>query len=202
VGLQTIPVWSSRALQGLAYWIGYQHSFGVADRLSEGAIATEFMRLMIVHREVGRTLETEVMYRHIPEISENPLFVSSRMRADLIVSRGGRKRRDHPFAPGAVEAVVEVKHSRSQHSKVLDDIDLLGDLRRFSGAAIRGFLLYAAVNKRPRFTDILGAGNGTIVESTPKGTRYKVRRVCRATQRVPFRNQSAIGHYVVLIEVV
>jgi len=199
--LQSIPAWSSRALQGLAYWVGYQHSFGIAEHLSEGAIATEFLRLMVAHRETGRTLEPEVMYRHIPELAENPMFVNSRMRADLVVSRECRNRRDCSFTAGVVEAIIEVKHSRSQYSKVIEDIDLLGNLRVKSAAAIRGFLLYVSINKRPRFTDRFGAGNGTRTDQTPNGTPFKVRRVCRATQRVPLRNESAIGHYVVLIEV-
>jgi len=202
MGLPSIPAWSSRALQGLAYWLGYQHSIGIAERLSEGAIATEFLRLMVVHREAGRVLEPEVLYQHVSELADSAMFNKSRMRADLVVSKGGRRGRKYVFPRGAVEAMIEVKHSRSRFSKVLDDIDRLGKLRDISDSVIRGFLLYASINRRPRFTGSDGAGDSTTVKKTPNGTRYKVRRVCRATQRVPSRNTSAIGHYVVLIEVV
>jgi hypothetical protein len=35
--LPSIPDWVSPALQGLAYWLGSQHAFGLAENISEGA---------------------------------------------------------------------------------------------------------------------------------------------------------------------
>lgn len=107
------------------------------------------------------------------------------------------------FLQGAVEAIIEVKHNRSQFSKVLEDIDFLGRQRRQGGASIRGFLIYASVSERPaQFTDPFGAAPGHRVITSPLGTRYKVRRVCRATSRIPSRNEGAFGHYAVLLEVI
>lgn len=203
MGLDDIPNWASPALQGLAFWLGYQHAYGIGNHLSEGAIATEFQRLMVAHREGGRALEPEVMYRHVPELAANPAIRESRARADLIVSHNGRSDRSRPYPAGAVEALIEVKHNRSQIAKVWEDIDFLGEQRAFS-PGIRAFLIYASVGKRPtHFTDDTGAApSGARIQQTTNGTRYKIRRVCRATSRIPQTNTLASGHYALMIEVI
>ena len=201
MGLEDIPKWASPALQGLAFWLGYQHAYGIAERLSEGAIATEFLRLMVAHCDSNRALESEVLYRHVPEVAFQRKSIGSCDRADLVVATTRRKARNLAFPPASVEAIIEVKHNRSQFAKVWEDIDRLGQQRKLSKARIRCFLIYASVAKRPRFTDDSGAATSRIATS-PCGTRYKIRRVCRATSRIPSKNPDASGHYAILIEVI
>jgi len=201
MALTSIPNWTSRALQGLAYWLGYQDAYGIGERLSEGAIATEFLRLMVAHKDPGRVLEPEVMYRHIPEFTKKPSLRNSRIRADLVVANEARRSRYTAFPQGSIEAVIEVKHGRSQKAKVLEDIDMLGDHLKFAKWSIRGFLLYASVSKMPFFVDEDGGGRKTKIEHTEKGTRYKVRRVCRAISRISNSTAGPRGNYALIVEV-
>jgi hypothetical protein len=196
-----IPDWAAPTLQGLAYWLGSQHELRLAANISEGAIAWELMRQVFTHRIVGRHLEAEVFYRHIPELSQNGELRGSRERADLIIAKVERINRTVSYAIGDVEAVIEIKHSRSRKELVWEDIDFLSK-QRAKHPELRAFLIYASLNERPAdFTDEKGAGITSKTQSTPSGSRYRVRRVCRATKMIPSNNKRAVGHYAVLIEV-
>lgn len=200
--LPSIPEWASPALQGLAYWLGSQHAFGMSSNISEGAIAWALSTLVFTHRTPGRILEAEVLYRHIPELNRRDELARSRERADLVIATANRSDRSVPYRRGEVEAIVEIKHNQSRRQLVWDDIDYLA-AQRDKSKAIRAFLIYASVNERPKdFTDESGAAIQTRTMYTPdKETKYRVRRVCRATHRIPSRNILATGHYAVLIEV-
>lgn len=63
--IPSIPSWAG-SLQGLSYWLGSQHCARLAGNVSEGAIAWELMRLVHAHRDDGRFLEAEVLYRLYP----------------------------------------------------------------------------------------------------------------------------------------
>lgn len=90
---------------------------------------------------------------------------------------------------------------RSRKDLLWQDIDYLA-AQRSQHPEIRAFLIYATINERPdEFTDSAGASKTPRNRKTRKGSRYRVRRVCRATQRIPSKNKSASGHYAVLIEV-
>jgi len=196
-----IPDWAAPALQGLAYWLGSQYTLGLASNISEGAITWELMRQVFTHRMLERHLEAEVFYRHIPEFRSTGVAPNSRERADLVISRTIRTDRSTAYAEGDVEAVIEVKHSRSRKDLVWQDIDYLAE-RRAKNPAVRAFLIYASINERPSdFTNPDGAAITPRSQGTPKGNRYRVRRVCRATKIIPSKNRFATGHYAVLIEV-
>jgi hypothetical protein len=201
-GLPSNPDWASPALQGLSYWLGSQHALGLAANISEGAIAWELSRLLFAHRDARRVLEAEVLYRDIPEYEKDASVDGSLERADLVISRQPRSDRDIPYEKGDIEAVVEIKHNRSQKRLLWKDIDRLGR-RRATTKRIRAFLIYASVNERP--SEFTQAGGGAVKPRTrpsPSGTtNYRVRRVCRATARIPGQNVTAVGHYAILIEV-
>jgi len=201
--LPDIPNWASPALQGLTYWLGSQHALGLAANISEGAIAWELSRLLFAHRDAKRILEAEVLYRHIPELNVRGQLETSLDRADLVIANRARPSRDEPYALGCVEALIEIKHSRSQKRLVWQDIDFLGAQRQASRKRVRAFMIYASVNQRPAdFTDGSGAAVKPRNRNSPnQQTPYRVRRVCRATSRIPSQNSGAIGHYAVLIEV-
>jgi hypothetical protein len=199
--LAPIPDWAAPALQGLAYWLGSQHSSGLASNISEGAIAWELMRQVHTHRLPLRVLEAEVFYRHIPEFLMGGMPDDARYRADLVIATESRTDRALSYAPGQVEAVIEIKHSRSRKTLVWEDIDYLAE-RRVSNPSVRAFLIYATIDVRPEdFTNPDGSAITPRDQKTPGGSKYRVRRVCRATQRIPSQNRKALGHYAVLIEV-
>ncbi len=155
--LPPIPDWASPSLQGLAYWLGSQYSFGLAANVSEGAIAWAFNTLVFAHRTQGRHLEAEVQYRHIPELNRRGSLASSRERADLVLANVVRADRGKAYGSGEVEAIIEIKHNRSRKALVWEDIDYLGEQRR-KNRSIRAFLIYASINDRPEeFTDLSGA---------------------------------------------
>lgn len=200
--LPSIPDWASPALQGLVYWLGSQQTLGLSADVSEGAIGWELSRLLFTHRSEERFLEAEVLYRHIPELNEDGDLARSRERADLVIARVRRSAKAVSYDTGDVEAIVEIKHNRSRKALVWEDIDFLGAQRK-KIKTIRTFLVYASMNERPNdFTSSDGAAIKPRTRCTPDNkTAYRVRRVCRATSRIPSRNASAIGHYAVLIEV-
>ncbi|KAB8059913.1 hypothetical protein GCN74_11090 [Janthinobacterium sp. FT14W] len=196
-----IPDWAAPSLQGLAYWLGSQHSLGLAANISEGAIAWELMRQVFTHRITARHLEAEVFYRHIPEFRNAGVAQSSRERADLVISKVVRADRTNSYAIGNIEAVIEIKHSRSRKDLVWQDIDYLAE-RRAMNPSVRTFLIYASINERPHdFTNTDGSSITPRNRKTPNGSKYRVRRVCRATKIIPSKNKNATGHYAVLIEV-
>lgn len=199
--IAAIPAWAAPSLQGLAYWLGSQYSLGLAANISEGAIAWELMRQVFTHRIPARYLEAEVFYRHIPEFVATGVPKNSRDRADLVISTAVRADRTASYAAGDIEAVIEIKHSRSRKDLVWQDIDYLAD-RRAKNPAVRAFLIYASINERPEdFTNPDGSSIIPRNRQTPKGSRYRVRRVCRATKIIPSKNKNATGHYAVLIEI-
>lgn len=200
--LPSIPDWASPALQGLAYWLGSQYTLGLAANISEGAIAWELSRLLFAHRDERRVLEAEVLYRHIPELARDGSLAESQERADLVIAKHRRNDRNVPYKKADVEAVIEIKHSRSRKRLVWSDVDFLGQ-RRAASKQIRAFLVYASVNERPsEFTGDSGGAVRPRTRPSPSGkTRYRVRRVCRATSRIPEQNRDALGHYAILIEV-
>jgi len=196
-----IPDWAAPALQGLAYWLGSQHASGLASNISEGAIAWELMRQLHTHRLPLRVLEAEVFYRHIPEFMVGGVPEDARHRADLVIATATRADRGVSYGAGQVEAVIEIKHSRSRKTLVWDDIDYLAE-RRVSSPSVRAFLIYATIDERPEeFTNADGSAIKPRDQLTPEGSKYRVRRVCRATQRIPSQNRKALGHYAVLIEI-
>lgn len=196
--LDPIPSWSSRALRGLAFWLGYQDAYGIASHLSEGAIATEFLRLALAHGQ-GRVYEPEVMYRDIEELSQESVFTGSARRADLVVARDKRRDQEANYPNGTVEAIIEIKHGRSLKPKVFEDLDRLGTVVRLA-PRIRGFLLYASVSGCRQFVDAWGTGRRSKILSTDEGTLYKVRRVCRAVSRFSHVENEPAGHFAVLVE--
>jgi hypothetical protein len=199
--LSQIPEWATPALQGLSYWLGSQHCTGLAANISEGAIAWELMRLVHAHRSDGRYLEGEVLYRHVPELSRGRGRASGE-RADLVIANVRRQDRTISYARGEVEAVIEIKHNRSRKALVWEDIDFLADQRAMC-RDVRAFFIFASVNERPKyFTSKDGSSITPRNRTTPTSDKsYRVRRTCRATQRIPAKNKKAIGHYSVLIEV-
>jgi hypothetical protein len=186
----------------LAYWLGSQHTLGLAANISEGAIAWELIRLLFTHRDDRRVLEAEVLYRDIPELTLNNTLANSQERADLVIVIRRRRDRDVPFRKGDVEAIIEIKHNRSRKRLVWRDIDFLGE-QRGKSKNIRAFLIYASVNERPAdFTEKTGRTIKPRTQRSPSGkATYRVRRVCRATSRVPEENTRAHGHYAILLEV-
>ncbi len=196
-----IPDWAAPSLQGLAYWLGSQYSLGLAANISEGAIAWELMRQVFIHRGAPRHLEAEVFYRHIPEFRNTGVAKNSRERADLVITKEVRADRTISYALGNVEAVIEIKHSRSRQDLVWQDIDYLAE-RRAKNPEVRAFLIYASINERPEdFTNQDGSSITPRNHHTPTGSKYRVRRVCRATKIIPSKNRNATNHYAVLIEV-
>lgn len=203
MALTPLPRWASPAMQGLAYWLGYQHANGLAGHLSEGAIATEFQRLMLVHREPGRYLYPEVLYRAIPQFARLPDVANSGARADLVIASATPKslHERQQFVGKQVEAVIEVKHGRSARAKVRDDIEWLGYCKQAARRDIRTFVLYASVADKPFCVADDGTAVGLERTLVNERTSYKVRRVCRALAGENMKSHRKGGHYVVLIEV-
>jgi len=133
-------------MRGLAYWLGSQHTLAMDSRVNEGAIAQSLSKLLFVHRDDGRHIETEVLYRHVPELNRGNELDRSQERADLVLANCRRLDRRQPYGAGEVEAIIEIKHFRSPEALMWKDIDYLGEQRRKCNK-LRTFLVYASVDK-------------------------------------------------------
>ncbi|MEY4756744.1 MAG: hypothetical protein RJA34_1642 [Pseudomonadota bacterium] len=198
--MEPLPNWVTPVLQGTAYWLGMQEIMGERRSLSEGAITLTLRDLMRRHLEKNLSIDTEVMYRNIPEYQNDNLIKDSRTRSDIIIYQPSKKYKEDVFSFGQVKSVIEVKHHRSSSRLIQEDIDFLG-ARRSHEKSIRTFMIYTSMCMRPDlFTNESGAAiSGT--QFSDNKTKYSVRRVCRAVQKIPRNNSQAHGHYAVLIEI-
>ena len=193
--------WASNSLQGLAYWLGFQDSYGIDAEINEGSIALVFTTLLLANRATDSHVETEVMYKYIPEYSSNDDVSNRKHRADIVLAKKRRQNLSSPYLLHDVQFVIEIKHIKSSIHLVWDDIDYLGN-RKKDCNNIRAFLLYASINKRPKhFTLKTGAAKRSKQFTPTNQTPFKVRRACRSTSKIPCYNKMADGHYAILIEV-
>jgi hypothetical protein len=113
VNLERWPVWSEKALQGLAFWMGHRHSMYRHYPLGEAALVAETCNLIFANLEPGETLLCECQYSKLMPQGTWPDTLGARSRADLVVVRGltpGQADQQQSLV-GHMFAVIEVKRA-------------------------------------------------------------------------------------------
>jgi hypothetical protein len=80
----------TNALQGIAYWIGFNRCRDRSYHLSEGALVDELRALIAGRMGLGETLGREVWYQDllasIPRKNWPPLLRKKKSRADIVLT--------------------------------------------------------------------------------------------------------------------
>src|ERR1019366_9228263 len=129
-----LPQWAS-ALQGLAYWIGWNHTRYPYWPLTEGALVGELQRLIASAIPSNQFLRAEVDFNelcghHAARVSESDQFRTG--RADLVIVKNGKNRTVatsdvHSYAV----ALIEVKRSENSWTEIKKDIVRLARLSKY-----------------------------------------------------------------------
>ena len=214
--LLDVPGWADSALQGITYWIGWNHTKFRHWPLTEGAIVAELQRLIDASLESNEALFPEVNAHNLVQLDPFPADIKG-CRYDMVVAKRKQQKKERWLRPATDElsqyatAVIEVKRNPA-FQELKKDIRKLANLAKYSKKT-RFFVVVTSEGK-PFTKDLavkvnngdyhakktmcsLNDGDGT---STAK---YKVRRLCRALSTVsPIANKRQGGrHYACLIEV-
>jgi hypothetical protein len=186
-----LPRELEHAMQGLAYWLGYQHIRNGGGALPhEGAIVEELASLLTLG--LGAHGE-HVVRREIPvdEVNGKAKRKSPGRRPafDLAVET----RADEGEAT-KVAYVIEVKRSANGHE---GDVDRLHATSKKAGVTCRRFVLVVGHARRDLVDRRLHAARGEHV--TSDGSPYAVRRVVKAVDTLQASRSS--GHWVTALEV-
>lgn len=211
-----VPGMIGQAMQGLAFWMGYQHLLFRDHELLEGSITAELYRLITHYIDRNTLIEPEKSYTALGV----PSIDAGNSRADLIVSgypneaalKLARKtNKKNKISSANFHYVVEVKRALAPISKIKADIARLHNCLKVMPKGTRAFVLIVSQARKPRkiygFGDLV-AENG--VAAKPSQNRIaisedflvpiKIRRVCKASASFDAMKSNS-AHYVVLIEV-
>lgn len=213
--MKDLPVYLVKALQGVAYWMGYRSSLFSSYHLSESALVTETCNLIYANLDNQKCLIPEVKYKYI--VPPNASFASVAglkpdWRADLVV---GAKRNGKALPRGTsifpeCEHVFEVKKANSAY--ISDDLVRLARFMELHQGTVprRGFLLIFSENKVPTKFVSKETAHGLRGKTNISGTNcfYRIRKVLKAFDGIPKglgqKDRKAAfrrGHYAIILEV-
>lgn len=210
-----VPGMIGQAMQGLAFWMGYQHLLLRDHELLEGSITSELYRLMAHYKDRNILLESEKSYTALGVPSKD----AGNSRADLVVSgypyeaelKLARKTNKNKMSAANFHYVVEVKRALAPNFKIKADIARLHRCLKVMPEGTRAFVLIVSQARKPRkingFGDLV-TENGVaaklsqsrIAVSEDFLVPIKIRRVCKASASFDAMKSNS-AHYVVLIEV-
>lgn len=208
VDYSRFPSWVDPALQGLAFWIGYQRATFRDSILKEAAAEAELMRLAYSNIDSNYMVKTE--------ITLNKLGISgelSQKRVDFITATKPNENNE-----SVIQSVVEVKRAFSRsgivhESKINDDLIKLAHIKKCH-PNVRAFLVIVSESRYPyeyaiqRFSDDCGICSDIVVNKLKRididNDHYcKVRKLKKAIGVVNNNKilSSMQNHYVALLEV-
>lgn len=210
-----VPSMIGQAMQGLAFWMGYQHLLFRDHELLEGSITAELYRLITHYTDRNTLIVPEKSYISLGV----PSIDAGNSRADLVVSgypnevelKLARKTNKNKVSAANFHYVLEVKRALAPNFKIKADIARLHKCLKSMPEGTRAFVLIVSQARKPRkingFGDLV-AENG--VAAKPSQNRIaiseeflvpiKIRRVCKASASFDAMKSNS-AHYVVLIEV-
>lgn len=196
--------WLEKALQGLAFWIGYNRAFYFGYHLHEGALVASARSLIQANMPSDLVLYSEWHYKLlVPGKNEDRLndTKDNNTRADFVICSKPRFKIDREDnISNFVQFVFEVKRGTVDDSHFDKDILRLKRYLSASDNDSRAFLLVISEEHRPsKFVNerdgkaIMGK---QYIEET--GIYYKIHRVLKAAHSFEKKNKA---HYVCLVEV-
>jgi hypothetical protein len=195
-----LPGWAG-ALQGIAYWIGWNHTRYPHWSLTEGALVGELQRLIAGNILSNQMLCAEVDVKDLCSLHPGELDGSDQFgtgRVDMVIVRKGKNKSEKIFdVHKNALAVIEVKRSENSWTEIKNDIDRLAFLSQHLGDKVRFFVIVTSEAKsvRAQFAKKDRARKGW--QSTDQA-EYRVRRLYRA-QSALCRSKSP--HCACLVEV-
>lgn len=197
--LVPLPAWTTTALQGLAFWIGYKRALYSEYPLSEGALVTELRSLIYANLAENQVLACEVTYaKLVGKSKDRPTIIGGSVRADMVVGRLEPSRTDASKTVRKAEVVMEFKRARAPAAQITKDMQRLAAVVQMK-PTIRAFLLVLSeADRNDRFVTSDGAsikGEHKILESSG---RFRVRRTLKAA---PAYNNKDSANYASIVEV-
>lgn len=210
-----VPGAIGQAMQGLAFWLGYQHLLFRDHELLEGSVTAELYRLMAHYSDRNILIEPEKSYSALGVPSKE----AGNARADLVVSsypnaaelKLARKINKNKISAANIHYIVEVKRALAPISKIKADIARLHKCLTVMPEGTRAFVLIVSQARKPRkingFGDLV-TENGVATKPSQRRIAVsedflvpiKIRRVCKASASFDAMKSNS-AHYVVLIEV-
>jgi len=194
---RTWPIWVSKALQGVAYWVGHRQSLYSRHELSEGALTAEICNLIHANLQHPYLLRCEKLYRtFLPRDVRLPDKIAPNARADLSVwerfeDKNGRYRPRPRY-------VIEVKRASATRKRIDEELQRLAAVVE-RNERIRGFLFVIGERRRPdRFVSEEGEAKKKRIRVDGFSSKYSVLRVWVATRSFKDKDRA---HYACLIEV-
>ena len=176
-----LPSWVDSTLEGLAYWLGYNHELFHQYPLTEGAITAEVLRLISRRLKGPEAVDCEVMIKNM--IGNGLGF--NQERVDIVIK-----------SEGVIVAAIEVKRYQTTKAMIDSDLHRLSEIKK-NAPDISCFLLLASEKRRPKeFVNDSGESMNKLDKEYP--FNVAVRRVCKAGSS--FRNFDT-ANYACLLEV-
>src|SRR5260370_34605357 len=137
--------WTQRALQGVAYWMGYRRCLYRDCPLSEGALVAEVCNLIYANLPDHLGLHCEVQYAKLIKSRELPKILQSKIRADLVITEKPARAGSDPVP----EFIIAVKRASASNGWIDPDLHRLAAARGLCPSA-RAFLFVMCEADRPR----------------------------------------------------
>lgn len=194
------PVWSERALQGLAFWIGHRRSLYPHYPLGESALVAETCNLIFANLNPGELLLCERQYTQLMPSGKWPNTLGSRSRVDLTVVTGLTPAQTEHHQPlvGHIVAAIEVKRASAPKTHIDQDLRRLATFKQQNQAARALLFIVAEAHRPKRF--VAPEGRAILGKTDIPGTtaHYRVRRACKAASAFSGKESA---HYACIIEV-
>jgi hypothetical protein len=175
------------AMQGLAYWLGWQASQHAGRSLTEGAVVDEFARLLTgVFGQFGSML---VLREHPVHalLGEGGPSVGRPPACDIVI---------RPKEAGLLEWTYAIEFKLRGRSE-LNDIERMSGIRSKSDHKQHCFVIVAGEGANARYLTEDGYAPRGTFKTSDEG-QYKVRRVCRAVPTATATPDS--GYWVIAFE--
>ena len=200
VSLDRWPLWSEKALQGLAFWIGHRHSLYQHYPLGESALVAETCNLIFANLGPGEVLLCERQYTQLMPDGAWPSAHGAKSRADLAVVTGltHSQAEGQRSLRGYLSAVIEVKRASAPKAQIDQDLKRLA-IFKHANPDVRALLFVVAEAQRPkRF--VASEGRAILGKNNISGAdaHYRVRRACKAAAAFSGKESA---HYACIIEV-
>lgn len=196
-----LPLSTTTALQGLAFWIGYRREIYPHHDLGEAALVAELCGLLTAHCAPDQRVLCERQYSELARARSKEQFGDT--RADIVIASATRRQGKAAIVKpdrGPL-TVFEVKRHGASPAAIVADLRRLSALKAMRRAS-RCFLVVASQGQLPRayVSPETGTSIGAIHYTLASGERRtaRIRRVCKAG--ASFTSLKA-AHYVCLLEV-
>lgn len=197
--LAPLPAWTTTALQGLAFWIGYKRALYSEYPLSEGALVTELRSLIYANLAENQVLACEVAYaKLVGKSKDRPSIIGGSVRADLVVGRLEPSSADGSKTLRKAEVVMEFKRARAPTAQITKDMQRLAAVVQ-AKPTVRAFLIVLSEADRiDRF--VTAAGTSVKGEHKIPGSSgwFRVRRTLKAA---PAYNDRDSANYASIVEI-